>query len=98
MFMRIFIDNAKCIVNESDGYSPRMQPVYIKQNVQTFFKFTSANVGTFCVVEGGGTACYEDRRRQSSVASFLSCCRGVFTRLPKKFCRAEHNGENCEVS
>lgn len=89
MFMRIFIDNAKCIVNESDGYSPRMQPVYIKQNVQTFLKFTSANVGTFRVVEDGRTTCYEDRKDDK--VRLHRFYRAVVAYLrQKKFCRAEH--------
>lgn len=48
MCMRVFIDNAKCIVNESYGYSPRMQPRVHKTECANFFRVCIANVGTFC--------------------------------------------------
>lgn len=87
MCMRIFIDNAKCIVNESYGYSPRMQPPVHKTECANFFQVYIANVGTFCatLVKGGGSACYKNRKRQvrlhrfyPAVVAYLCVCRRNF--------------------
>lgn len=57
--------------------------------------YVASVVGMFRVVEGA--ACVA-RIADSKFHRHHSCCRGVFTRSAKKFCRKGCARENCEVS